>query len=269
MDITNKSTEYTRNKIRLELLPYIKENINKKAEYNIVNAAEKLSEINDYMEQQVDAEYKKYVKGNLILNEGEFLHPAVKNQVIRRVIENQAGCLKDIMDVHVRDVATLFKGQVSKKINLPYNLIAVKEYDGVIIKKAENKQQDFKEKVLIDKGRIFKDDTVEIVSENNGFNRENIKELVYTKWLDYDKIDKLILRTRAKGDYIVIDDNGRKKKLKEYFINEKIKKEDRDTMPLLADGNHIVWIPGYRISAYYKVTPETKNIIRINYKNKE
>ena len=51
--------------------------------------------------------------------------------------------------------------------------------------------------------------------------------------------------------------------------NEKIKKEDRDTMPLLADGNHIVWIPGYRISAYYKVTPETKNIIRINYKNKE
>lgn len=61
------------------------------------------------------------------------------------------------MDVHVRDVATLFKGQVSKKINLPYNLIAVKEYDGVIIKKAENKQQDFKEKVLIDKGRIFKD----------------------------------------------------------------------------------------------------------------
>ena len=269
MDITNKSTEYTRNKIRLELLPYIKENINKKAEYNIVNAAEKLSEINDYMEQQVDAEYKKYVKGNLILNEGEFLHPAVKNQVIRRVIENQAGCLKDIMDVHVRDVATLFKGQVSKKINLPYNLIAVKEYDGVIIKKAENKQQYFKEKVLIDKGRIFKDDTVEIVSENNGFNRENIKELVYTKWLDYDKIDKLILRTRAKGDYIVIDDNGRKKKLKEYFINEKIKKEDRDTMPLLADGNHIVWIPGYRISAYYKVTPETKNIIRINYKNKE
>ena len=50
---------------------------------------------------------------------------------------------------------------------------------------------------------------------------------------------------------------------------EKIKKEDRDTMPLLADGNHIVWIPGYRISAYYKVTPETKNIIRINDKNKE
>ena len=40
-------------------------------------------------------------------------------------------------------------------------------------------------------------------------------------------------------------------------------------LTLLADGNRIVWIPGYRISAYYKVTPETKNIIRINYKNKE
>ena len=44
-DATNKETEYSRNKIRLELLPYIKNNINKKAEYNIVNAAENLNEI--------------------------------------------------------------------------------------------------------------------------------------------------------------------------------------------------------------------------------
>lgn len=269
-DMTNKSTEYTRNKIRLELFPYIKENINKKAEYNIVNAAEKLSEINDYLQQQTDIEYKKYVRENIILSEAESLHPAVKNQIIRRVIEKQAGSLKDITNTHIKQVTDLFAMPVSKKINLPYNLLAVKDYDGIIVKKnkLEEHSEVVKEKVLIDRGQIYQDDGIHIALETDGVYWKNIKELVYTKWLDYDKIDKLILRTRRAGDFIVIDDNGRRKKLKEYFINEKIPKEKRDHMLLLADGNHIVWIPGYRISAYYKVTEKTRRIVRLEFKDK-
>lgn len=106
---------------------------------------------------------------------------------------------------------------------------------------------------------------MEIMPEKADFDRENIEELLYTKWFDYDKIDRLVLRTRKPGDYIAIDDNGRTKKLKEYFINEKIPREERDKVLLLADGNSIVWVLGYRISAKYKVTKDTKNIIKISY----
>lgn len=269
-DMTNKSTEYTRNKIRLELFPYIKENINKKAEYNIVNAAEKLSEINDYLQQQTNIAYQKYVKENKIFIEAERLHPAVKNQMIRRLIEKQAGSLKDITNTHIKQVADLFAMPVSKKINLPYHLLVVKDYDGIIIKKnkSEESSKILSEKVLIDQNRIYQDDDIRITLETNGFDWENIEELVYTKWLDYDKIDRLILRTRREGDFIVIDNHGTRKKLKEYFINEKIPKEKRDRMLLLADGSHIVWIPGYRISAYYKVTEKTRHIVRLEFKDK-
>ena len=45
----------------------------------------------------------------------------------------------------------------------------------------------------------------------------------------------------------------------------KILKEQRDTIPLVADGAHILWIVGYRISAYYKVSSTTKTILEIQY----
>ena len=57
--------------------------------------------------------------------------------------------------------------------------------------------------------------------------------------------------------------NGGRKKLKEYFINEKIPGKDRDKMLLVADGSHIVWIPGRRMSAAYQVRNETRQILEI------
>ena len=108
---------------------------------------------------------------------------------------------------------------------------------------------------------------IKINFENNGFSVDDIQELRYTKWIDCDKIGSLTLRNRKEGDYLVVNDSGSKKKLKEYFINEKIPKEDRDKVLLLADGNHIVWIVGYRISSYYKVNSNTKNIIKIEFYN--
>ena len=63
-DKTNFETEYSRNKLRLELIPYIKENINKKAEYNIVNAGKMLGEIEDYLEIETNKTYDEYVDEN-------------------------------------------------------------------------------------------------------------------------------------------------------------------------------------------------------------
>ena len=95
---------------------------------------------------------------------------------------------------------------------------------------------------------------------------EGISEKKYTKWLDYDKIkNSLLIRNRQPGDYFVLDETGRTQKLKQYFVNEKILKEQRDTIPLVADGAHILWIVGYRISAYYKVSSTTKTILEIRY----
>jgi tRNA(Ile)-lysidine synthase len=80
---------------------------------------------------------------------------------------------------------------------------------------------------------------------------------------------ELCFRFWQEGDYLYLREDGGKKKLSRYFIDRKIPVEEREKTLLLADGNHILWIVGHRISAYYKVTEETKQILAVTIKNKE
>ena len=59
------------------------------------------------------------------------------------------------------------------------------------------------------------------------------------------------------------------KKLKDYLIDSKVPREKRDGLILLADGNQVVWIVGMRISEDYKVTEQTKTILKVQIKNRE
>ena len=107
--------------------------------------------------------------------------------------------------------------------------------------------------------------------EKDGINCKDIPQNQYTKWFDYDKIkERLEIRCRQEGDFLSIRCNGeiRHKKLKDYMIDEKISPERRDAMTLLADGKHVLWLPGYRISEYYKVSENTKKILQVRYTKK-
>ena len=135
---------------------------------------------------------------------------------------------------------------------MPYGLEGVKEYAQLKIrKKADDGSEPVIEKDL---GKFM---------EIQVFPWEKHKEIPknqYTKWFDYDKMENaLCLRFRRTGDYITLKDGGRKT-LKKFMIESKIPRQDRERIPVLADGNHIVWIVGYRISEYYKITEHTKTV---------
>ena len=86
----------------------------------------------------------------------------------------------------------------------------------------------------------------------------------YTKYFDYDKIgNNIVFRTRLAGDRIAVTDTGQTKKLKDYFINEKIPRDERGEIPLLASGQRIFWVVGGRISGDCRITDKTKNILEI------
>jgi tRNA(Ile)-lysidine synthase len=93
---------------------------------------------------------------------------------------------------------------------------------------------------------------------------ESFPESPYTKWFDYDIIkDAVVMRTWETEDYITIDNKGNTQKLKKYFVNAKIPKEQRDKVLLAADGNHIMWIVGYRQNQAYQVSEKTTHILEI------
>ena len=88
----------------------------------------------------------------------------------------------------------------------------------------------------------------------------------YTKLIDYDKIKFVpVLRYPQPEDFIVINSTGGSKKLSRYFTNEKVEKNLRNSIPVVADGNEIIWIIGMRLSERYKITPDTKNVMEIKF----
>ena len=105
--------------------------------------------------------------------------------------------------------------------------------------------------------------------EEIGENKE-IPVNSYTKWFDYDKMKNgLTVRTRQSGDFITMDESGHRKLLKRWMIDEKIPKEERDTLLLLAEGSHIIWIIGYRISESYKISCDTKRKLIVKVKGEK
>ena len=99
---------------------------------------------------------------------------------------------------------------------------------------------------------------------------ERIEEKKYTKCFDCDKIkDGLVLRTRRSGDYLRVTAKGGKKKLKDYMIDAKIPREERDSILLLADGPEIWWVVGYRAGESGRVGSDTKAVLQVQIGKEE
>lgn len=263
-DETNFDTVYTRNRIRGEVMPVLLE-INGGAVCHMSKAAEIMRETWEYMKGQIDiAESQAVVyqaESVILKTDGcKELPKQLVHMLIHQSIGKYAGSSRDISKTHIKAVAELFDRQTGKQVSLPYGLTAVRIYEGVRIKKGGGKSVEA-EAVPLFENREF---TCRIL-EMSALKKE-IPKKKYTKWLDYDKIeDNLCVRGRQPGDFFYLQENGGIKRLKQYFVDEKIPQEMRKQIPLVAEGPHIIWIVGYRISAYYKVGQDTRRILEIQY----
>ncbi len=192
------------------------------------------------------------------------------------MITNFCGKKKDIPKSNVDALIELSKGQSGKKIDLIYEMKAYTDQIWLYVGHDELKEvRDLNQKKLciieIQKQEL---ELSQMVQKEFGshkisfriFKYENgmkIPDGLYTKWFDYDKISSSIrIRNRQAGDFFYCTDE-KKQKCKDYFINEKISLLLRDEIPLIADENHILWIVGYRMSNYYKITNQTKMVLEI------
>ncbi len=277
-DSTNLSNDYARNRIRNNILGYVKEQINTNAIEHITNAAGHIYEAYSFIEGCIDERYDAIVSiygDSYEYNPLELIREdlVIRKGIIRKILGNLAGSLRNIEAKHVEDVLSLAEKQVGKMLNLPYGMIAIKEYDRVrLYISSDYDRQAFSHGVpseavdIIISGKTNLEqygiciETEILEYEINA----TIPKNSCVKWFDYDKIENTLkLRTRNVGDYLQIDSQGGRKKLKDFFIDEKIPKNKRDRILLVADGSHILWIIGYgsRISERYKISDQTKKIL--------
>lgn len=311
VDETNKTDEYTRNKIRHHMISYAREEICAGAVAHMGELADMLSETERYLTAQAmklyalyveerridrpegmeDAEFDKRdgmenagagkpnrveclrIQGAKLLKEDAVMYRKVLLMCMERLTPHR----KDITGQHIADIVRLMAGSGSKELSLPYGIKAYKEYDLLILdrsagrngipitaKKAAPKSYVIEPpmEVVTPDGTVYTftllENNTEICAE-----RQNIRENRYTKRFDYDKISTAVLRIRQPGDYLTIDSAFHTKSVKQYMINEKIPKFERDSIYLLADGSHVLWIPGYRVSERCKVEESTKRILQI------
>ena len=284
VDSTNAQLDYSRNFLRAKVLPELAQ-INTQAVEHINQTATHLSELKEYLDMETEKHWSSLAK------EGEKLtldirglwelHPVMQRQIVYKAITVAAGRRKDITSAHVDEVLSICKGQSGKRVSLPYELTAWREFEILCLKVAGQKdapEDDVKEFFVSEAWLQQCAETgleCELKIEDTVFtcriwkNVEEYSEIPrkpYTKWFDYDKIKQgFCIRTRRSGDYFICDVMGHRKKLKQYFIEEKIPATERNQRWLLAQESEVLWFVGGRISEHVKVTPKTKFIFEITY----
>ena len=256
-DSTNSSNHYTRNRIRSRLLPLIEEEVNQGAAGNILRMGRLASQADEYLRAQGEC----WIKGHVIRGgPAHFLIPCdaleaepeiIRSYVVMELLKSLAGSAKDLGLVHVQQVLSMAGRPVGKEVNLPYSLLARREYGGISIGRGILQEEDGEACLPRVRMSIFP------YKKGSQFPKN-----MYTKWFDCDRIEGTpVVRTRRPGDYIILAD-GSHKALKRFMIDEKIPRQLRDQVPLLTDGSHVMWIIGYRISDFYKISPDTTKVLQ-------
>lgn len=275
-DATNADVIYSRNRIRSLIMPELLK-INQLAAVHMNLLAEDAGEISAYLRKEADCVIKDFTKetgdGRVTFEiVGLLGKPSVLQKCIMlELLEKACGRRKDVTREHLTALLKLSEGETGKYISLPYGMVAEKSYGSLILysETVRKKADDNPEGVILegDSGEIhFSKGLLRYQVRSLNKKDAEIPKNMYTKWFDYDKIkDRLYFRTRMPGDYFELNVQRNRQKLKDYLMNEKVPRQKRGQILLLAEGSHILWIVGYRISAYYKVTEQTKHILEVRY----
>lgn len=294
-DSTNLSDEYTRNRIRHHILPMLEQQVNIKAAAHMAETAARISQAEEYLTQQSSQVLKDYRTDNgYYFTEKFFMEPQIiQTYALQQAMEDLAGRRKDLTAVHFQKVLTLYEMQTGRRVSLPYHMEARRDYTGVRLflqkedsgtgKPAWTGQNRRESADIAAEEKNYRTHAAEMECEIRipgtvicplgtfsteifFYEGQKIEEKKYTKWLDYDKIEKNpCIRTRQTGDYMVINSQGNTKKLNRCMIDEKIPSEKRDEIPLIACGKEILWMVGSRMNERYKINPQTRKVLVLNY----
>lgn len=257
-DATNSQDKYTRNKLRLQVLPVLEE-INPKAVEHISETAELLAIEEDFLEQQAAACYEAAIlpspAGEVHLSREKLqgLHPAMKRRVLRKAVG--AFLQTDVSQMQIEALEDLLQKPTGRSRDFLQGLYAENRYDMLVLSLKKEKSEGFCYALPMGE-EVFIPEACIAVTLSFDENFDEISDDICTKVFDYDKIEEpLFCRSRQTGDFIRLK-NGRKK-IKELFIDEKIPRGERERYPLVAMGGEVLWAPGLRSSEGLKADEKT------------
>lgn len=279
-DSTNLKNDYTRNRIRNELIPYLKENFNPAVVDALVRFSEVAAEDAEFLNAYAKRLYKR-INNPLPQKDPCVLHTEsllmVENSVKARLIRLAAAeAMKDgefkLEQKHIKDIISLCKKTSGCGVDISAKLRVENQYGWLVFvnRTLNDEKKSCGEEGFCIKVRPLETFFIEEINKEISFKivdpkiyKKNPREVL----ADFDKLEgkQLMVRSRRTGDRMVCFADGGTKKIKSIFIDQKIPKGDRDKIPLLCADGEVVAVIGSRVSEKYKITKETRRALAVEY----
>lgn len=254
-DSSNTSVKYARNKIRLEVIPVLKE-LNPGLVNTFENNLEHFRELEQLLQQRV-AEIKK----QLFVYHDEEIHlplDAISQLEPKRLLLFNLLRKYGFNETIIDDLIAALNGQPGKTFETPGFLLVLDRGKLILTKKKPGKHlpvQITRDDRQVNYGgynlTVLHDDSPLIIKDNPMAASVDAELMVYP----------LTLRTWRQGDYFYPIGMKTRKKLSDFFIDQKVPLHQKNDIPVLINGNgDVVWIGGHRPDDRYKVTDKTKKV---------
>jgi tRNA(Ile)-lysidine synthase len=275
-DSSNYETKYLRNKIRHEVIPFLKI-FNPDISGNLLGLAEIAQGEEQWMSEKTRELYSQLVKpenGDLCFEINEFKNQplAMRRRLIRESFYRLNGSLSKITALHVQQVLNLFsRARVGCWLKLPGNIRVVCGYDTVCFSLSDDSAST---KINKKTKRLEVPGVTSLPKIGIQFQVRLVepplpKHVDHKQaYLDFEKTGANIqIRNFQPGDSFVPLGMSGHKKVKSYFIDQKVPREERSLIPILTNSrDDIIWVYGERISDSFRVAENTKKVLFIEGK---
>ena len=257
IDSSNDKDYYTRNRYRKNILPFLKKEDNL-VHLKFLKFSNVLNDTFNFINKEIDKIVKDiYIDNKLDLSKYLKLDRFLQREILYNIILNYYN--DDLFLINDKHIELIYSLIISNKSNgciyLPNNIIGIKEYNYFRLDYGELSFNDYKyllsDEVMLPNSYIIKKINKCSCYDNNHIylNSREVKLPLY-------------VRNRKNGDKIQIKGLNGSKKVKDIFIDSKIKIKDRNIWPIVLDSNdEIVWIPGIKKSKFDKSKTDNYDII--------
>ncbi len=276
-DSSNQKRTYLRNRIRSDLIPWLEKEVNPSFSASLLRFAGILGEEKKYFEDIARAELKKIkdpsssdTEVTLIRERLEQRPIALQRHILRQAYKELVGSTFGLSLIHLQGISRALRekeNRPQKVFPLPKNVQLFIEYDFVRLSCLDLWEQtpynypfslgdnlDIVEAGITLHTSLLPIDSVSTLKNTNRY-QAHIDVNCFT--------ERMCIRNFRAGDRFRPLGLGGEKKIKDFFIDQKIAKSRRHRMPLLIIDGKIAWVIGYRIDERFKITKKTKKCMQI------
>jgi len=283
IDETNTDIAITRNRVRIELIPYL-QTFNPSIKNSLLKLSKISSSVLDTNQINIKNSFNEIVSLNnscfsIDIPKFNSQNTHIKTEILIEIIKLLHGGLKGIENNNYHDLISLIaNAKTGSKIYIS-GFCCLISYNQAFLYKKETEINTLP--ILKDTHKLIIPGEVnlgkwkikaKLINISNNSNLDSFKYLnksPYSETFDISLLESnLHVRTRRPGDKFVPLGMNNSKKLKDFMIDSKIPFHHRDRTPLVCTTAGIIWVVGWRISNWAKLKGTNKQAIQINFNAK-